>query len=72
MSGGRGEEEDEKRIVNNVILYICRYCVKTYTGHQEWVRMIRVHAEGSYFASCSNDHTVRVWLSGSKECKVSD
>lgn len=48
-----------------------RYCVKTYTGHQEWVRMVRVHAEGSFFASCSNDHTVRVWLSGSKECRVS-
>lgn len=47
------------------------YCVKTYSGHREWVRMVRVNVDGSLFATCSNDHTVRVWMTSSKECKVS-
>lgn len=46
------------------------YCVKTFTGHREWVRMVRVNADGSLMASCSNDHSVRVWQTNSKECKV--
>jgi len=33
--------------------------------------MVRVHIEGSIFATCSNDHTIRVWLTNSKDCKVS-
>ena len=45
------------------------YCVKTYTGHREWVRMVRVIPDGSLFASCSNDQTVRIWATASKECK---
>lgn len=32
--------------------------------------MVRVHIEGSIFATCSNDHTIRVWLTNSKDCKV--
>ena len=46
------------------------YCVKTYTGHREWVRMVRVHADGDLIASCSNDQTVRVWALQTKDCKV--
>ena len=46
------------------------YCVKTYSGHREWVRMVRVHADGDLIASCSNDQTVRVWALQTKDCKV--
>ena len=48
----------------------CRYCVKTLSGHREWVRQIRVSPDGLLLASCSNDQTVRIWLLSSKECKV--
>ena len=48
------------------------YCVKTYTGHREWVRMVRIlpGLDGSLMASCSNDQTIRVWSSETKECKM--
>lgn len=46
------------------------YCVKTYTGHREWVRMIRINVDGSLMASCSNDHSVRIWCINSKESKL--
>lgn len=46
------------------------YCVKTYTGHREWVRMVRASPDGSLIASCSNDQTIRVWVTSTKECKV--
>jgi WD40 repeat protein len=32
--------------------------------------MVRVSSDGSLIASCSNDQTVRVWATASKECKV--
>ena len=44
--------------------------MKTFTGHREWVRMVRVSPDGSLIASCSNDQTVRVWIAATKECKV--
>jgi platelet-activating factor acetylhydrolase IB subunit alpha len=31
------------------------YCIHNFTGHSEWVRMIRVSPDGTLFASCSND-----------------
>jgi platelet-activating factor acetylhydrolase IB subunit alpha len=47
------------------------YCVKTYTGHREWVRMVRIlPLDGSLMASCSNDQTIRVWSTETKECKL--
>lgn len=49
---------------------VYRYCVKSYVGHREWVRMVRVNPNGSVFATCSNDHAIRVWCLNSKECKV--
>lgn len=57
---------------NLLIIYIhaIRYCVKTFTGHREWVRMVRVYMDGSTFASCSIDHSIRIWSINSKECKV--
>lgn len=45
--------------------------MKTFTGHREWVRLVRVYQDGSLIASCSNDQTVRVWIVSTKECKVS-
>lgn len=47
-----------------------RYCVKTFVGHREWVRMVRPNQDGSLIASCSNDQTVRVWVTATKECKA--
>lgn len=55
------------------LLYCClyaSYCVKTFTGHREWVRMVRPNQDGTLIASCSNDQTVRVWVVASKECKA--
>lgn len=47
-----------------------RYCIKTFTGHREWVRMVRVNQDGSLLASCSNDQTLRVWVVATGECKA--
>lgn len=46
------------------------YCVKTFTGHQEWVRCVRPSPDGSLLASCSNDHSVRIWVVATRECKM--
>ncbi|VDK59151.1 unnamed protein product [Anisakis simplex] len=46
------------------------YCVRTFLGHHEWIRMVRVYHDGSMFASCSNDHSIRIWNTSSKECKL--
>merc|ERR1712013_10893 len=43
---------------------------RTYTGHREWVRMVRVSLDGNLLASCSNDQTVRVWAAGGKDVKA--
>ena len=32
--------------------------------------MVRVSSDGSLIASCSNDQTIRVWATASKECKA--
>lgn len=53
-----------------IFFHIARYCVKTFTGHREWVRMVRVNQDGSLLASCSNDQTLRVWVVATKECKA--
>lgn len=44
--------------------------MKTFTGHREWVRMVRPNQDGTLIASCSNDQTVRVWVVATKECKA--
>ncbi|RZF33963.1 hypothetical protein LSTR_LSTR012083 [Laodelphax striatellus] len=45
------------------------YCVKTFSGHRDWVRMVRVSPDGQLLATCSNDQTVRVWVVATRECK---
>jgi len=35
-------------------------CLQVYRDNS-WVRMIRLHAEGKYFASAGSDHVVRIW-----------
>lgn len=44
--------------------------MKTFTGHREWVRMVRPNQDGTLIASSSNDQTVRVWVVATKECKA--
>ena len=51
-------------------MYFYSYCVKTFTGHRDWVRMVRPNQDGTLIASCSNDQTVRVWVVATKECKA--
>jgi len=45
------------------------YCVRTFTGHREWIRMVRPNLDGSILASCSNDQTIRIWATGTRECR---
>jgi len=46
------------------------YCIKTFIGHREWVRSIKVSPDGLMVASASNDQTIRIWNISTKECKV--
>lgn len=55
---------------HNFYYFFFSYCVKTFTGHREWVRMVRASPDGSMIASCSNDQTIRIWITSTKECKV--
>ena len=52
------------------LLSTSSYCVKTFTGHREWVRMIKPNYDGSLIASCSNDQTVRVWVTATRVCRT--
>ena len=36
----------------------CRFCTKTYQGHREWVRSVKVSPDGALLASCSNDQVM--------------
>lgn len=38
-----------------------RHCVKTLSGHSEWVRGIVPAPDGRHIISCSTDQTARVW-----------
>lgn len=58
------------QVDNSPSLLSISYCVKTFTGHREWVRMVRPNQDGTLIASCSNDQTVRVWVVATKECKA--
>ncbi|XP_013921901.1 PREDICTED: platelet-activating factor acetylhydrolase IB subunit alpha [Thamnophis sirtalis] len=57
-------------LMRHVFFPVNSYCVKTFTGHREWVRMVRPNQDGTLIASCSNDQTVRVWVVATKECKA--
>lgn len=62
-------DKNEKR-KKNVDCVVCRYCVKTFTGHREWVRQVRPNHDGSLLVSCSNDQTARVWVVSTAESKA--
>lgn len=55
---------------NECQLHCVRYCVKTFTGHREWVRQVRSNHDGSLLLSCSNDQTARIWVVSTAECKA--
>ncbi|VDN38095.1 unnamed protein product [Gongylonema pulchrum] len=46
------------------------YCIRNFAGHSKWVRMVRVYHDGTTFASCSNDQTICIWNTSSKDCKM--
>ncbi|KAK4545868.1 protein with putative role during mitosis [Oleoguttula mirabilis] len=44
-------------------------CVKTLTGHDNWIRALVFHPGGKYLLSCSDDKTIRCWdLSQEGKC----
>ncbi|KAJ1957293.1 Lissencephaly-1 [Dipsacomyces acuminosporus] len=45
------------------------YCIKTLTGHSEWVRGVSATDDGKLICTASNDQSVRVWDANSGECK---
>ncbi|CAJ0918669.1 19262_t:CDS:2 [Entrophospora sp. SA101] len=47
-----------------------RYCIKTYTGHLEWVRMVSPSEDGKWIITSSNDQTSRLWEVQSGDCKM--
>lgn len=36
-------------------------CVRTFRGHENWVRDLLFHPSGRYFISCADDCSIRVW-----------
>jgi len=43
-------------------------CLFVLTGHDNWVRGIRIHPSGKYLLSVSDDKTLRVWSIEHKRC----
>ena len=56
----------DNNILNILFVLYLSYCVKTFAGHREWVRMVKVNPDGSLLASASNDQ-VRTFIL--KYCK---
>lgn len=50
-----------KSFIRNFLNKRFSFCVSTLTGHAEWVRMVRPNTNGTLLASCSNDHSVKIW-----------
>ncbi|KAJ1855057.1 hypothetical protein LPJ73_002380, partial [Coemansia sp. RSA 2703] len=46
------------------------YCIRTLSGHSEWVRSVDVSADARLVCTGSTDHTVRVWDPNTAECKA--
>lgn len=36
-------------------------CLRTFTGHDNWIRALVFHPSGKYLLSASDDKTVRIW-----------
>ncbi|GAA5911118.1 Pac1p [Sporobolomyces salmoneus] len=45
------------------------FCVKTFTGHTEWVRSVVPSSDGRQLISSSSDHTSRIWDGQTGETK---
>lgn len=41
------------------------FCKTTLQGHDDWVRIVVVNEEGTYFASGSSDQNIIIWNSES-------
>lgn len=37
------------------------YCLKTLTGHNDWVRFAIPDETGKFIASCSTDQCIMIW-----------
>ena len=37
------------------------FCIKTFNGHNDWVRCISISLNGDILASGSSDHTINIW-----------
>jgi WD40 repeat protein len=36
-------------------------CIKTFTGHTDWVLLVKFSPDGKYIVSCSADKTIKLW-----------
>jgi platelet-activating factor acetylhydrolase IB subunit alpha len=46
------------------------YCLKTISGHADWVRDVMPSFDGRFLLSASNDRTARIWDASSGEAKA--
>ncbi|KAI4528200.1 WD40-repeat-containing domain protein [Schizophyllum commune] len=46
------------------------HLVRTIVGHSDWVRCVTPSDDGRLLASCSQDHTARIWDPTNGECKM--
>ena len=46
------------------------FCVRTLSGHAEWVRSVAPSSDGRMLVSCSNDQSARLWDTTSGETRV--
>lgn len=43
-------------------------CLKSITGHDNWIRALVFHPNGKYFLSASDDKTIRIWEIATGRC----
>ncbi|QRW17304.1 nuclear distribution protein PAC1 [Rhizoctonia solani] len=46
------------------------HCIKTIQAHDDWIRSVTPSEDGKLLATCSNDHTARVWDTSTAENKM--